>query len=46
MEIEQENRYCEYCQSETWHDVVESALEIEYKCKECGEVEKFYKTFF
>lgn len=46
METDQETRFCDTCQKETPHEVVESSLEIEYRCEVCGKKMESFKTFF
>ncbi|WP_169816031.1 hypothetical protein [Peribacillus kribbensis] len=37
---------CDTCEHETVHVASENALEIDYKCTECGREKEVVKSFF
>jgi NADH pyrophosphatase NudC (nudix superfamily) len=46
MKTTSKKRFCEHCEEETTHKAMEDALEIEYRCQQCGRQQEIYKTFF
>ncbi|WP_409304807.1 hypothetical protein [Peribacillus sp. SCS-155] len=41
-----QTRFCNNCGKETVHMVRESAVDIEYTCRDCDKQEEIVKTFF
>ncbi|WP_174731361.1 hypothetical protein [Mesobacillus harenae] len=39
-------KFCKNCKKKTVHNAREDALEIEYRCTECGKEDEVIKTFF